>query len=228
MPDDIPVHQVAQDPLRSRARRLTWTCGLALAMLLLLGISGLAGVTLLYVSSPLHGPRVSAYQPLPPFEETVVKSVIALKPGIQILHRYGGYVTVLLSAAAALQCISLGGTLAASDDQARRGRGRLVRMFGGVGGFALALAVLAQIAAGSFMSWGMRTLDEGFARGAQAPAISVMDNVGAGADGSRAEVVASLHTRELNYPAGLAALMVLAAMALARSATEKPAPQAKE
>ncbi|MCC6574461.1 MAG: hypothetical protein IT462_11785 [Planctomycetes bacterium] len=226
MPESTSKPVAADAALPKRVRTLTLLAGLTLAMLLLLGATGLASVTLMYVTSPLHGGQYNRYEQLPDLEDTVVKTVISLRPLIKTVHMYGPYVTVLLSGFAAIQCISVSRLLAKSEDSKQRSRGRLVAMLGSTGGFLLALAVLAQAAAGTFAAWGMRSLDDSFLRSGSAPAIAALQP-DAQLDETRTEAFVGFHIRELNYPVGICALMLLAAMSMARTAAQASGPPAK-
>lgn len=211
MPDDTPALPAATPvSLHVKARRLATACTLALGLLVLMGVSGLANITLNHVRRDFYD-QYSRFDPLPPFEAAVVSTVQAARPAIWLVHKYGGYVTILLSGWAALQCISFARAAGREGAQVR-----LVALLGGVGGFGLALALAAQIVAGTALMWGIAEMDKHRLAPAGAAAARI-----AAADASdlegRVKPLENFHIRELNYPVGLAAMMLVAAMSLARS-----------
>src|SRR5690606_24260779 len=84
------------DPiLIKRARAAQWACGLCLALLFLLGLSGIASITLLHDDQLYVGNTGG-------LEGSVLDTVMDLRWLIEPLHEWGGYLAIVLGGWAGL------------------------------------------------------------------------------------------------------------------------------
>ena len=127
--------------LKFRARRMTLACGLCLGLLFLLGLTGMASVTLLYDDG------VSAAYDRG-FETSVLRTVIALKTAIRLIHSYGSYLAIVLAGWAAVELFRMSKVLASSEIAKARARGRALIFIALVAGVSIIGALVGLSATG--------------------------------------------------------------------------------
>lgn len=202
MEEETSAHQ----DIRRHARRVQWACGLCFALLFLMGISGLASVTLLH-DDPAFTSNIRG------IEGATLKTVIALRGVIEVLHEWGGYLGIVLGGWAGIEVFQFSRLLRRSDRAEWRGTGRWMGLVGLVGGIVIIGALLALLASGvaarAYVDHiATRHADDftGIDRG------SALTERGEAMEGFPEHQLAELHVRELNYALALGAiLLVLAA-----------------
>ncbi|MCC6464889.1 MAG: hypothetical protein IT463_06060 [Planctomycetes bacterium] len=201
-------------PVLACGRRVMWSCGLCFALLFLLGLSGVASITLLYDAPGFHTTGL---------EGTVLDTVRFARPLIRALHTYGGYVAVLLCGWSALELLAFAKALKGTRWVRMS---LLIHLTTVVGVLLMIISVLALTVTGvSAAGFLHRELEPGpGVAGREAPAVPLPSAVAE--QGTERSV--EWHTRELNYLLGLGALLTAAAVAAARSITaEARKPPAK-
>lgn len=216
----------AVPPERKAAGRALLASGLAFGLLFVLGLTGLASVTLFYIEMD---PAIGQGE-----LEDAVSSIVRFLDGwgeggqrlglITLAHKYGSYAALVLCGWAALECFLAGGALKASACDGARQAARWVRPLALVGGAVLLLSVGAQIIAGAAAQRAMSELR--LPTGTDSPAsLAESDRIakslaemGGGSLQSRDEAVVTLHMREMNYPLGFGAIVLLFAVAAIRRA----------
>ncbi|MCB9893971.1 MAG: hypothetical protein H6839_05975 [Planctomycetes bacterium] len=205
--------------IAGRARRVLWACGLCFGLLFLMGLSGVASITLLY-DDPLYRTGTQG------FEGVVVRTVSSLSGVIKALHSWGGYVGIVLAGWAGLEVFSFGRLIKRSEEGEWRATGRRLMPLGLAGAamliVALILLIPSGVAAKSFLSHDEpKVVDDTPNPGAFAPRISGRAELENGADSKFVE----WHTRELNYVLALGALLLVFAASSTRKvelAAKKP------
>ncbi|MBZ0134825.1 MAG: hypothetical protein K8I27_00465 [Planctomycetes bacterium] len=202
MTEETPKHEA----VKRHASRVQWACGLCFALLFLMGVSGVASVTLLH-DDPTFTSNIGG------IEGATLKTVIALRGVIELLHEWGGYFAIVLAGWAGTEVFNFSRRLRKSDRGEWRGTGRWMGPVGVFGGIVIIGSLIALLASG-------------------VAAKAYVDHIGAhhsdelsgidrsGALTSRGEAMdefpkhdlAEMHVRELNYALALGAiLLVLAA-----------------
>ena len=203
----------------SRARRALWACGICFGLLFLMGLSGVASITLLY-DDPLYRTGTQG------FEGDVVRTVSALSGVIGIIHSWGGYVGIVLAGWAGLEMFSFGRLLRRTDEGDWRSAGRRLMPLGlaGAGILILALILLipSGVAAKGFLSYSEpKVVNDTPNPGSFAPRIPGRVELEDGGDSKFVE----WHTRELNYMLAVGALLLVFAASSTRKielAAKKP------
>jgi hypothetical protein len=124
-----------------RARRVLWACGLCFALLFLMGLTGIASITLLY-DDPMMRTNMRG------FEGDVVRFVASIGGLIHMIHEWGGYVGIVLSGWAGLEIFSFGRLLRRTDKPDWRASGGRLMPLGVAGAALLITALLLLIPSG--------------------------------------------------------------------------------
>lgn len=198
---------VKLDDIRRRAARVMWACGLLFAVLLLLGISGVASVTLIYEDEQY-------FQAIRGVEGAVARTVLDLKWLIQGIHGVGGYVGAALAAWAGYEVFRFGRMLRRTDNAGWRIKGRRLPWIGATG------SILVIVALGALIVSGFQTAD--FLGGVpadqgelEAP-ISLEDGGHTRNIEAEPAPVVDWHTRELNFGMALGAILLALAASSVR------------
>lgn len=196
--------------VRRRAKRAQWACGLCFGLLFLMGLSGIASITLLY-DTPMYRSGVRG------FEGAVMDIVVALKQAIRLLHAWGGYVGILLSGWAGLEVFSYGRLLKRTGDSGWRRTGRMLGPLGLFGAAVLIASLLLLIPSGVAAQGYLKV--EAAATETPAPVGLQRPSHNEATEGDSRLV--EWHTRELNYLMALGAiLLVFAAASIRRVSIE--------
>ena len=203
--------QKPTDDIRAAAKRVQWACGLCFGLLFLMGVSGLASITLLH-DDPTFTSNISGV------EGATLKTVIALRGVIELLHEWGGYLGIVLAGWAATEVLNFARRLRKSDSSSWRATGRWMGPVGIFGGLVIVGALIALLASGVAAKGyvdhiGKRHSDE----------LSGIDRGGALTD--RGETMtdypkhelAEMHVRELNYALAIGAILLVLAANSTRS-----------
>jgi len=198
----------SRDQVVSRAARAQWACGLCFGLLFLMGLSGVASITLLY-DNPMYRSGVQG------FEGQVMGVVVAMKGAIRFIHAWGGYAGILLAGWAGLEVFSFSRLLKRTDNAGWRRSGRLLGVLGLAGAVLLIASLLllipSGVAAKGFLGVEPQTKDVPAPVGLQRP----------GSEDSNDGGMVEWHTRELNYLMALGAIvLVFAASGIRRIALE--------
>jgi hypothetical protein len=130
------------------ARRAQWACGLCLGLMFVMGLSGIASITLLH-DDPLYTGSTGG------IEGTTLEVVISLRWLIELLHEWGGYVGIVLAGWAALAVFSFARRIRRGDNLDWRRTARWVGPAGILGGgliiASLLLLIASGVAAGGFV-----------------------------------------------------------------------------
>lgn len=127
--------------IRSRAFRPLLACGLCFALLLMMGLSGVASITLMY-DDPMY---VKAMKGV---EGAVARAVMDMDWAIRLLHAWGGYVGIMLAGWAGIELLSYGRRLKKTDDAGWRKAGRRLPIIGVAGAGILIVSLVVLIASG--------------------------------------------------------------------------------
>jgi hypothetical protein len=207
-------------PVLRASRRALLACGLCFALLLLMGMTGVASITLLY-DDP-------TYTLTGGLEGTVVRMVRTLSGTINVIHDWGGYVGIVLAGWAGLELLALSRRLKATDNPEWRAAARRLPVLGLGGAFVLVVSLLllipSGVAAKAFLhSDEPSPIGQPTDRQRLAPRLPGQEVI---EDAGNPKFV-EWHTRELNYLMALGAiLLVFAASTTRRIALEakRPAP----
>lgn len=207
MPETEPNPNAA---LLRHGRRVQWAAGLCFALLLLMGVSGLASITL------LHDDRLYTEQ-MQGIEGVTLRTVIALRGVIGLVHGWGGYLGIVLVGFAALEVFQFARLLRRADRADWRGTGRWLGPLGMLGGLVVAAALVLLLATGVAANAYVRQV------GSQnADELSGIDRsramgspVEEGKDFPKSEI-AELHVKELNYLMAAGAIMLVLAASVTR------------
>lgn len=203
----------APSRLKSQCRRATWAAGVCLGLVFVLGVSGVASITLLY-EDPWFVNETRG------FEGAVIQTVLALKPLIRFLHTYGGYAAFVLAGWTAIEMFALWRLLRGQTSAESRQAATWVMGLGVIGGAALAGAValltVSGIAAAGFLQ--QSKLAPGEEAAQENPALP-----GARPAGEKGAEFVEWHTRELTYVVAAAALMLAGAASQARKVAQREA-----
>jgi hypothetical protein len=199
--------------------RLQVACGLCLVVLMLLILTGVAGITLLIVE-PVQDKSMGA------LERHTVGAVQGMKDWIRLIHEWGGYVALLLAGWAGLEIFRFGRMLRRTEHKDWRRTGLWMPALGLLAGLILMGSVAVQIGAG------IATHAYVHMEGAppMAPAMErqhALTDARAEMEQFASEMVVDMHVRELNYLVALGALMLVAASSSTRRVTReaRQAPQ---
>lgn len=211
------------DPARKAASRVMLACGLLLGLLVALGITGLASVTLFYIELDAGTAHDS-------FERSVI-AVVRFFDGwsedgsrlrlIHHVHALGGFAAMVLTGWAAIEIWSAARLFRTHLLERVRAQARWMRPLAIIGAVALELALVAQLLTGTAAR---AALDElRVPSPLQAPptvreAERIAGAIAAEHAASKDDAVVLAHMRELNYPLGFGALLLLLAAMLARRA----------
>lgn len=206
MPDEpAEAKQPLNAVIRRKASRAQWACGLCFGLLFLMGLSGIASITLLY-DSPLYRTGVRG------FEATVMNAVVSMKGVIGLIHGWGGYVGILLAGWAGLEVFSFGRRLKRTENPGWRRTGSILSALGLFGAAMLITSLLllipSGVAAQGFLSHDTGSIDAPAPVGLTRPSSSQFS------DGSSRMV--EWHTRELNYLMAFGAIILAYAAARIR------------
>lgn len=191
--------------VRRKASRAQWACGLCFGLLFLMGVSGIASITLLY-DSPLYRTGVRG------FEATVMDTVVAMKGAIGLIHGWGGYVGIVLAGWAGLEVFSFGRRLKRTDNSGWRRTGSILSALGLFGAAmlitSLMLLIPSGVAAQGFLSQDRSSVETPAPVGLKRPTTQEFSD-----GGSR---MVEWHTRELNYLMAFGAIILAYAAARIR------------
>lgn len=189
--------------IKRAAKRVQWACGLCFGLLFLMGISGLASVTLLH-DDPAFTSNIGG------IEGATLKTVIALRGVIELLHEWGGYLGIVLAGWAGVEVFNFARRLRKSDRSEWRGTGRWMGPVGILGAVVIVGSLVALLASGvaarAYVEHiGARHSDElsGIDRGG---ALTNRDE--AMGDFPKHEL-AEMHVRELNYALAFGAIILV-------------------
>jgi hypothetical protein len=202
------------------ARRAQWACGLCLGLMFVMGLSGIASITLLH-DDPLYTGSTGG------IEGTTLEVVISLRWLIELLHEWGGYVGIVLAGWAALAVFSFARRIRRGDNLDWRRTARWVGPAGILGGgliiASLLLLIASGVAAGGFVDHiGSRYNDDLSGIDKSTGLVDAREAL-QGYDDSQ---MAEMHVREFNYLLAIGALtLVMAAAAIRRVSKEAKADQ---
>jgi hypothetical protein len=201
------------------ARRAQWACGLCLGLMFVMGLSGIASITLLH-DDPLYTGATGGV------EGTTLEIVISLRWLIELLHEWGGYVGIVLAGSAALAVFSFARRIRRGENLEWRRTARWVGPAGILGGGLIIASLLLLIASGVAASGFVDHIQSG-----EKDEFGIDKNTGLidarealqGYDDSQ---MAEMHVREFNYLLAIGALtLVMAAAAIRRVSKEAKSDQ---
>ncbi len=204
--------------LIAAARRAQWACGLCLGLMFLMGLSGIASITLLH-DDPLYTGVTGG------IEGTTLDIVIALRWLIELLHEWGGYLCILLAGWAALAVLSFARRVKRTDNADWKRTARWVGPAGIIGGGvimgSLLLLIASGVAASGFVDHIGSRYDDDLSGIDKSTGLVDARNALEGYDDSQ---MAELHIREFNYLLAIGALtLVMSAAAIRRLSKEAKA-----
>lgn len=201
-----------QPRLRAQVMRALVSSGLSLFVVLLMAISGAASITLLYFGgSFVPGMRG--------FEGSVVSTVLALEPLINLVHELGGYAAFVFAGWAGVEMFALARMLRRSDQPALRAAASRV-MLPGVSGAVLLACSIALLTFTGVKAAGFNHSQQPLAATPTAPGSEKFTS-------AEGDELVNWHTRELTYILALGALLLAAGASQARKAAPRK-PAAKE
>lgn len=211
------TESAAVDTFHALATRAQWACGLCFALFILMGLSGVASVTLLYAGPP--------FVPQPgTLESWVIGAVSTLEPAIRFIHGYGGYVGIVLAGWACVEVFSCGRIVRASADTRPAGTGLIAVAV--LAGLLLVGGVLAQLATGVGAAAFLRL--DSMVPGEGRPDPSRLSENEPVRPGQQSDPqLVEWHTRELNYSIAAGALMLAWAASVIRREKLKRKPRAE-
>jgi hypothetical protein len=202
------------------ARRAQWACGLCLGLMFVMGLSGIASITLLH-DDPLYTRSTGG------LEGATLEVVITLRWLIELLHEWGGYVGIVLAGWAALAVVSFARRANRAGNPEWKRTARWVGPAGILGGALIIASLLLLIASGVAASGfvdhiGARYNDDLSGIDKSTGLVDARDAL-EGYDDSR---MAEWHVREFNYLLAIGALtLVMGAAAIRRVSKEASADQ---
>jgi len=207
--------------IQRRARRVQWAGGLCFALLFLMGLSGLASVTLLH-DDPLYTQEIQG------MEGVTLRTVIALRPLIGLIHEWGGYAGILLAGWTALEVFLFGRLLRVADRADWRGVGRWIGPLGVVSGIvliaSLVLLLASGVAARGYVHHIAGQHDDGLSGVDRSGALGGLQQEGEAYPKSD---LAEMHVRELNYLLAVGAILMVFAIHTSRRIQLEDRKQAK-
>ncbi len=201
--------QSATQLLVGRARRVQWACGLSFGLLFLMGISGIASITLLY-DDPLY------HESTRDIEGATLRTAIAMKWLIRALHVWGGYAAILLSGWAAMEVFSFSRLLRRSDSPGWRSTARWVGPAGLLGGATIVLAVVLLLASGVAAKGYVQHITRYSEVKGEIEGKPGEHDAAEALEGYPDSGLAELHIREMNYLLAIGAIVLVAAAAAVR------------
>ncbi len=224
MPDAEPK---TRDPARKSVGRALLANGLLFGLLVVLGISGLASVTLFYIEFDAGTAQDSL--------ERAVISVVKFCDGwhedgtrwhlVRHVHGIGAYLALVLTGWAAIEIWSAAGVVRTHVKPEVRATARWMRPLAAFGALFLILALVAQLLAGAATRGALNDmrvpapLERPPSARESDKVVEAMSKLHADTRAqTQDEVVVQVHMRELNYPLGLGAILLLIAVMLARRA----------
>ncbi|MCB9934065.1 MAG: hypothetical protein H6840_00090 [Planctomycetes bacterium] len=207
MPDQAENPNAA---LLRHGRRVQWIAGLCFALLFLMGVSGLASITL------LHDDRLYT-DSMQGVEGATLRTVIALRGVIGLIHAWGGYLGIMLAGFAGLEVLRFARLLRKAERADWRGTGRWLGPLGVLGGLVVMAALVLLLASGVSARGYVRQIS---AR--HSDELSGIDR--SRALGSAAEErkefprseFAEMHVKELNYLMAAGAILLVLAASVTR------------
>ena len=215
-----------QSPARKATGRALLACGGLFALLLLLGLSGLASVTLFYIEQDAG----TGYGDLEGVVIRCVKFVDGWTSSSRLhlighFHAWGSYAALVMCGWSVVELWSAAGMLKIHAEADVRSNARFMRPLAAIGGVILVLAIVLQLIAGTATRRALdemrapTAMDQPASRDESARIVETLSTLqGEASQQSKDEVVVTVHMRELNYPLGLGALLILVAVMLARRA----------
>jgi hypothetical protein len=207
MPETEPNPNAA---LLRHGRRVQWAAGLCFALLLLMGVSGLASVTL------LHDDTLYTEQ-LQGVEGATLRAAIALRGAIAVIHGWGGYLGILLAGLAALEVFQFARLLRRADRADWRGTGRWLAPLGVLGGLVVAAALVLLLASGVAARAYVQQVGSHHAD--ELSGIDRSRALGTASEESKdfpKSELAELHVKEFNYLMAAGAIMLVLAASVTR------------
>jgi hypothetical protein len=187
------------------ARRLQWACGLCFALLFLMGLTGLASITLLH-DNPTFTSGLTG------IEGATFKVVKALRGFIEHAHEWGGYLSILLAGWAGLEVLTFALRLRRLKDSGRRSTARWLGPAGVLGAVVIVGALLLLLASGVAARNYVKHVSQmhGDELGAIDRGGALTNRDAATADFPKYEL-AEYHVREFNYLLAAGALLLVIA-----------------
>lgn len=210
------------DDIKRHATRVQWACGLCFGLLFLMGISGIASITLLH-DDPTFTSNIGG------IEGATLKTVIFLRGAIEFIHEWGGYIGIVLAGWAATEVFNFARRLRKSDNGAWRSTGRWMGPVGIFGGLVIVASLVALLASGVAAKGYVDHIAE-----RNKDELSGIDRSGALTTRDEAmsdypkHELAELHVRELNYALALGAILLVFAANSTRSISLKLKKEAKD
>ncbi|MBK8206323.1 MAG: hypothetical protein IPK87_05920 [Planctomycetes bacterium] len=201
--------QTATQHLVSRARRVQWACGLCFGLLFLMGISGIASITLLY-DDPLY------HESTRDIEGATLRTAIELKWLIGALHMWGGYVAILLAGWAAMEVFSFSRLVRRSDNPGWRSTARWLGPAGIGGGATIVLAVVLLLASGVAAKGYVQHITRYGEVKSEIEGAPGEHDAAKALEGYPDSNMAEWHIREMNYLLAIGAIVLVAAAASVR------------
>lgn len=207
---EIPA--IKHHHVRRHATRVMWACGLLFTLLLLMGLTGVASITLMHEDEQY-------FKAMQGVEGTVARAVLDLKWLIHATHQFGGYAAVLFAFWAGGEIFRFGRKLRHADNAGWRVRGRYLPFLGAAGSL-IVIAALAALSVSGYM-----TAEYLADRPTTIEELEIPSPLEAEEHERdirpEARPVVDWHTRELNYAMALGAiLLVLGASSVRNVALE--------
>jgi hypothetical protein len=204
-----PVQTLDAEILR-RARRVLWSCGLCFGLLFLMGLTGVASITLLY-DDPMLRTNMGG------FEGDVVRFVASIDGLIHFIHEWGGYAGIILAGWAGLEVFSFTRVLRRTDKPEWRTSARRLAPLAIAGSLLLITALLllipSGVAAKTFLANDVPAVVNHTPNPERLqpriPTAVEMDDGGAGGQ-------VDWHTKQLNYLLAIGAILLLFAVSSTR------------
>lgn len=216
-----------RDPARKAASRVMLAGGLLLALLVLLGITGLASVTLFYIEFDSGTAQDS-------FERTVIATVKFFDGWfadgtrwhlVRHIHGIGAFLAIVLTGWAAVEIWGAAAVFRQHLREEVRATARWMRPLAALGTLFLLGAIVVQLLAGAATRGALDDMRVPAALD-RPPSVGESDRIVDSLSRlkkddftqTKDEVVVQVHMRELNYPLGFGALLLLMAVMAARRA----------
>lgn len=190
-----------------RARRVLWSCGLCFGLLFLMGLTGVASITLLY-DDPMLRTNLTG------FEGNVVRFVASMADVIHFIHEWGGYLAIALSGWAGLEVFGFARVLRKTDKPEWRTSGGRLAPLGIAGAVLLIVTLLLLIPSGvkarAYLTNDAPAVVDSMPNPERTqPRISDMEDPG---DSGQVD----WHTKQLNYMLAIGAILLMFAVSSTR------------
>lgn len=215
-----PMPEIDKDEIeqvRARAFRPLLACGLCFAMLLLMGLSGVASITLMY-DDPMY------IQAMKGVEGAVARAVTGMDWLIRFIHTWGGYAAIVLAGWAGTELLIYGRRLRKTGDAGWRKTGKRLPFIGVFGSLMLIASLLVLIGSGiaaqGYMRVGYGDLPD--------PELNRDRMHERNVEPREERPIVEWHIRELNYFMALGAIVLVLGAGSVRNAANEARQKLKE